>query len=111
MAPFLPEIVGRLRAFHELDVQDATAAKLCTMSAATIDRRLAGERQRLQLKGRSGTKHGSLLKSQIPIRTWAQWNEKAPGVRGDRPGRPRGRRPAWGVRPNPHCHRRFHRLD
>ena len=29
MAPFLPEIVGRLRAFHELDVEDATAAKLC----------------------------------------------------------------------------------
>ena len=42
MAPFLPEIVGRLRAFRELDLDDATAAKLCAMSAATIDRRLAG---------------------------------------------------------------------
>ena len=60
MAPFLPEIVGRLRAFRELDLDDATAAKLCAMSAATIDRRLAGERKRLELKGRSGTKPGRL---------------------------------------------------
>ena len=58
MAPFLPEMVGRLRAFGELDLDDATAARLCGMSAATIDRRLAGERRRLQLKGRSATKPG-----------------------------------------------------
>src|SRR5665647_1905732 len=79
MAPFLPQMVGRLRAFHELDVEDATAAKLCAMSAATIDRRLAGERKRLELTGRSGTKPGSLLKSQIPIRTWADWDDAVPG--------------------------------
>jgi len=79
MAPFLPQMVGRLRACGELDLDDATAAKLCGMSAATIDRRLAGERRRLELKGRSGTKPGSLLKSQISIRTWADWDEEAPG--------------------------------
>lgn len=33
--------------------------KLGAMSAATIDRRLAGQRQRLQLESRSGTKPGS----------------------------------------------------
>ena len=49
------------------------------MSAATIDRRLAGERKRLQLRGRSGTKPSTLLKSQIPIRTWADWDEEKPG--------------------------------
>jgi hypothetical protein len=58
MAPFLPEMVAWLRAFGELDLDDATAARLCGMSAATIDRRLAGERKRLALKGRSGTKPG-----------------------------------------------------
>jgi len=78
MAPFLVEIVGQLRACGELDLDDVTAAKLCAMSAATIDRGLAGERMRLQLKGRSGTKPGSLLKlSGIPIRTWTDWKEKA----------------------------------
>jgi hypothetical protein len=79
MAPFLPEIVARLRAFGELDLDDDVAARLGSMSAATIDRRLAAERARLVLRGRSGTKPGSLLKSQIPIRTWAEWNEKQPG--------------------------------
>jgi hypothetical protein len=78
MAPFLAEIVGRLRACGELDLGEAQAAKLCKMSVVTIDRQLAGERKRLQLRGRSGTKPGSLLKSQIPIRTWAQWDEEAP---------------------------------
>ena len=79
MAPLLPEIVARLRAFGELDLDDDVAARLGSMSAATIDRRLAAERARLVLRGRSGTKPGSLLKSQIPIRTWAEWNEKQPG--------------------------------
>jgi hypothetical protein len=60
-------VAGRLRARGELDLDDATAAMLCAMSAATIDRRLPGERKRLEVRGRSGTKPGSLLKSQIPI--------------------------------------------
>ena len=49
------------------------------MSAATIDRRLAVERARLAVRGRSHTKPGSLLKSQIPIRTWAEWDDAGPG--------------------------------
>ena len=49
------------------------------MSAATIDRRLAPERRKRELKGRSHTKPGSLLKSQIPIRTWAEWDDAVPG--------------------------------
>jgi len=54
MAPFLPEITavcGR----GELDNTDYGATKLSSICAATIDRRLAGERARLQLKGRPGT--------------------------------------------------------
>jgi hypothetical protein len=49
------------------------------MSAATIDRRLAGEREKMRLHGRSRTKPGPLLKSQIPIRTWAEWDDAVPG--------------------------------
>lgn len=95
MAPFLGEMVARLRACGELDITDEMAAKLSAMSAATIDRRLAGERKRLQLKGRSGTKPGSLLKSQIPIRTWAQWDDERVGFVevdcvGHEGGNPRG---------------------
>jgi hypothetical protein len=50
MAPFLVEIVGRLRARGELDLDDATSAMLCAMSAATIDRRLPGDRKRLEVR-------------------------------------------------------------
>ena len=41
MAPFRLEIVGRLRAFLDLEVPDATAAKLCPVSGSH-DRSPAG---------------------------------------------------------------------
>lgn len=79
LAPTLGELVSILRRCGELDIDDDTAVLLAGMSAATIDRRLAPERRRHQLKGRSHTKPGSLLKSQIPIRTWADWDDARPG--------------------------------
>jgi transposase InsO family protein len=79
LAPMMGELVPTLRRFAELDVTDATAAALVVMSAATIDRRLADDRAKLQIRGRSHTKPGSLLKDAIPIRTWAQWDDARPG--------------------------------
>lgn len=79
MAPFLAEIVDRLRVCGELEIGEEVRDLLVGISAASIDRRLAVERKKMQLKGRSGTKPGSLLKSQIPIRTWADWNGTEPG--------------------------------
>jgi hypothetical protein len=79
LAPQLRELVPILRKFGELDIDDDTEMLLIAMSAATIDRRLAPERGKHELKGRSHTKPGSLLKSQIPIRTWADWDDATPG--------------------------------
>lgn len=80
LAPALPQLVASLGRHGELDISEDTAALLVGMSAATIDRRLAPDRQALQLKkGRSLTKPGSLLKSQIPMRTWADWDDHRPG--------------------------------
>lgn len=79
LAPMLGELVLVLRHFGELAISDATAELLISMSAATIDRRLAPERRKHQIKGRCTTKPGSLLKSQIPVRTWAQWDDAVPG--------------------------------
>jgi hypothetical protein len=53
--------------------------KLRTISASTIDRLLAAKRHQMCPKGRATTKPGSLLKSQIPMRTGTEWNEKCPG--------------------------------
>lgn len=79
LAPMLPVLVPILRRDGELDLTDDEAALLGKMSAATIDRRLAGERAKMVARGRSHTKPGSLLKSQIPIRTWADWDDAVPG--------------------------------
>jgi len=50
------------------------------MSASTIDRLLKKEKDKFRLgKGRSGTKPGTLLKNQIPIRTFADWDDAVPG--------------------------------
>jgi len=79
LAPFMAEIVTALERSGELEVNPEVREKLLRISAATIDRLLAPERQRLRVKGRSGTKPGSILKRQIPIRTFAEWNEARPG--------------------------------
>jgi len=49
------------------------------MSPATMDRLMKKYRKRPKLKGKSYTKPGTLLKSQIPIRTWDEWNENKVG--------------------------------
>jgi hypothetical protein len=49
------------------------------ISAATIDRLLTDTRKKFRIKGRSTTRPGSLLKKSIPIRTFADWDEKVPG--------------------------------
>jgi transposase InsO family protein len=79
LAPMLPVLVPLLRRDGELDLSDEEAEQLMRMSAATIDRRLAAERAKLMPRGRSHTKPGSLLKSQIPVRTWADWDDAVPG--------------------------------
>lgn len=75
----LDELVSLRRPDRELVLTDEEAALLMRMSAATIDRKLAPERAKPVLWGRSHTKPGSLLKSQIPIRAWADWNDAVPG--------------------------------
>jgi hypothetical protein len=79
LAPFMSEIVEVLERCGELEVSAETRRKLLAVSAATIDRMLAGERARLRVKGRSGTAPGSMLRRQIPIRTFADWDDAAPG--------------------------------
>ena len=79
LAPVLGELVAVLRRYEELDIDEDTATLLASMSAATIDRRLAPERKKYLARGRSRTKPGSLLKSQIPVRTWADWDDAVPG--------------------------------
>lgn len=79
LAPFMAEIVPILEHHGELQLNPEVRRKLLRMSPATIDRLLAHDRKRMEIKGRSGTKPGTLLKKSIPIKTFADWDETRPG--------------------------------
>jgi hypothetical protein len=79
LAPVLAEMIDRLVLCGELQITEASRYRLVRMSAATIDRVLAPHRALYQPRGRSRTKPGSLLKAQIPIRTWRDWDDACPG--------------------------------
>lgn len=79
LVPALRELVPRLVALKELRIKKAVQKKLLSISASTVDRLLKPERERLTLKGRGHTKPGTLLKHQIPIRTFSDWDDAQPG--------------------------------
>src|SRR5215212_5654543 len=79
MQPALAEMVVVLERHNELHCDRQTRAKLLRVSAATIDRLLRPERRKYELRGKARTKPGTLLKHQIPIRTFAEWDEQQPG--------------------------------
>jgi hypothetical protein len=79
LRPFLPELVPHLTRVGVLQLRAQTAATLVQISPATIDRALAPFRRSLRPHGLSTTKPGTLLLSQIPIRTFAQWDDAQPG--------------------------------
>ncbi len=49
------------------------------MSPSTIDRRLVASKRRAKPRGLSTTKPGSLLKQQIPVKTYTPWSDQRPG--------------------------------
>src|SRR5215510_7691902 len=73
LAPFLPELLDRLRRRQALPQSPlAVQARVARMSPATVDRALKPLREQTKARGGiSTTKAGTLLKRQIPIRTFA----------------------------------------
>lgn len=79
LAPYLPVIVPHLERFEEIQIDEPVREKLLSISAATVDRMLANVKREYRLKQRTHTKPGTLLKHQIPIRTFSDWDENEPG--------------------------------
>ncbi len=79
LSPVLPRLVPALEAEGELVLDDDLRAQLLRVSAATIDRRLAEARRKARPRGLATTKPGSLLKKQIPVRTYTPWDQQKPG--------------------------------
>jgi hypothetical protein len=71
-------LIDRLKAFGEFDVCPEVEGKLRAVSASTIDR-LLGSVRRAGARGISTTRPGALLKHQIAVRTFADWDDTRPG--------------------------------
>lgn len=79
LVPVIPTYLDALERHKELFVSEKERKLLLSISPATTDRLLENERKKITLKARSRTKPGSLLKSQIPIHTFADWDNAKPG--------------------------------
>jgi hypothetical protein len=79
LQPFLPEMVKVLRRHSEQIIDAATETQLCRMSPSTIDRLLRPYRKAGGRRGLTTTRPGNVLKSSIPIGTFADWQENKPG--------------------------------
>jgi len=79
LAAVMAATIEALERHGELELSQEQRRLLCSISPASLDRLLASERARLRLKGRAMTKPGSLLKGQIPVRTFEQWDHGKAG--------------------------------
>lgn len=80
LVPFLPELIRVLEHHQHFHVSPEIRHKLLNLSVATTDRLLKSEREAQSTgNGVSTTRPGSLLKKQIQIRTFADWDDVSPG--------------------------------
>src|SRR6266571_6357416 len=78
LMPFLPTLLEALERHEHLHLTEECRRQLLSMSVATADRLLASQRK-LDRPSLSTTRAETLLKQQIPIRTFQEWNEARPG--------------------------------
>lgn len=78
LVPFLPKLIPVLERDGHLQLDGEQRCQLLKMSVRTAERLLSTQR-RPPPHGFSTTKPGTLLKHQIPIRTFAQWDDHRPG--------------------------------
>jgi hypothetical protein len=78
LIPFLPTLVEALQRHGHLHLTEEYRSQLLAMSAATAQRVLRSQRTH-HPRGLSTTRAGTLLKNNIPIRSFQDWNETQPG--------------------------------
>jgi hypothetical protein len=79
LVPFLPELLPLLEHHGHLALPEDVRAQLLAVSAATADRLLMPSRRAHSGRGASTTKPGKLLKHQIPLRTFTDWEDTRVG--------------------------------
>lgn len=78
LVPFLPQLVKAMEQHGHLRLPADVREHLFKISPATVDRILKPEREKIKL-GVSTTRPGNLLKHQIQVRTFADWDDVVPG--------------------------------
>jgi hypothetical protein len=81
LAPYLGELLERLSAHGALPAEatPAVVARVARLSARSIDRLLAPQRAGWPQRGLATTKPGTLLRQQVPIKSFADWDDTVPG--------------------------------
>jgi hypothetical protein len=79
LVPFLDQLVPNLERHGHFSLTDAERTQLLAISPATADRILRVVREREHPRGLGTTRAGILLKHQIPVRTFADWDDAPPG--------------------------------
>lgn len=80
LVPFLPELLPILERYGELQLEEESRSLLLRLSAATVDRLLAPYRQKGARRPYTQSPSLAVLKAQIPIRTFGEWEGVAPGA-------------------------------
>jgi len=78
LQPYLPEAIKALERCQEIELSKDTKGLLLQISSASIDRCLRAVRIKSP-HGLSTTKPGSLLKKQIAVHTFTEWDQEQPG--------------------------------
>ncbi len=78
LVPYLATFIEVLERFGHLKLSQETRDRLLRMSAATVDRLLYQNRHG-KPRSLSTTRPGALLKHQIPIRTFTDWDDEGVG--------------------------------
>ncbi|MDI3542541.1 MAG: hypothetical protein PWP57_144 [Candidatus Atribacteria bacterium] len=79
LAPCMSWLIPKLEICGEIKIKGEVREKLLTISASTIDRLLKEEKKKIALRSRKSTKPGTLLKNQIEVRTFSDWNNTKVG--------------------------------
>ena len=78
LLPFLPTLIETLERFGHMKLTKQLKNKIIGISLSTLERILRIERAK-ESKGKSLTRPGSLLKKQVAIKTFAEWNDRRLG--------------------------------
>jgi hypothetical protein len=79
LQPFVPELLDRLLRCGELTLAPAVDKLVRQASRPTLGRLLGPARARYPLRGATITRPGTVLRHEIPIRTFTEWTDARPG--------------------------------